>query len=68
MKRINASGYLAVVITNQPVIARGEVTTEQLQIIHNKLETLLGREGAYIDGLYYCPTIRTRASKGKSPN
>ncbi len=55
IKMINASGYLAIVITNQPVIARGEVTVEELQIIHNKLETLLGSEGAYIDGLYYCP-------------
>lgn len=52
---INKSGYLAIVVTNQPVIARGEVTVEQLEMIHNKMETLLGREGAYIDGLYYCP-------------
>ena len=42
-------------MTNQPVIARGEVTFEQLRQIHNKLETLLGKEGAYIDGLYFCP-------------
>ena len=55
IKRINSSGYLAIVITNQPVIARGEVTVEELEEIHNKLETLLGQEGAYIDGLYYCP-------------
>ncbi len=55
IKLINSSGYLAIVITNQPVIARGEVTTGQLHIIHNKLETELGKQGAYIDGLYYCP-------------
>ena len=55
IKRINSSGYLAIVITNQPVIARGEVTISQLQEIHNKLETELGKQGAYIDGLYYCP-------------
>jgi D-glycero-D-manno-heptose 1,7-bisphosphate phosphatase len=67
VKRINASGYLAVVITNQPVIARGEVTTEQLQIIHNKLETLLGREGAYIDGLYYCPHHPDKGFEGEVP-
>ena len=46
VRRINASGYLAIVITNQPVIAIGEVTVPQLQEIHNKLETILGREGA----------------------
>lgn len=52
---INHSGRLAVVATNQPVIARGETTRAQLDEIHAKMETLLGEKGAYIDGLYYCP-------------
>ncbi len=55
IKTINNSGYLAIVLTNQPVIARGEVTPAQLQQIHNKMETLLGHEGAYLDGIYFCP-------------
>ncbi len=55
IRQINASGYLAIVVTNQPVIARGEVTIEQLDEIHNKLETLLGQDGAYLDAIYYCP-------------
>ena len=55
IKMINKSGYLAVVITNQPVIARGEVTWGQLQEIHDKMETLLGLQGAYLDGIYLCP-------------
>ena len=55
IKRINASGYLAIVVTNQPVIARGEVSFEELEEIHNKMETLLGKEGAYLDAIYYCP-------------
>lgn len=55
IKFINDSGYLAIVVTNQPVIARGEVTVPQLTNIHNKMETLLGLKGAYINGLYYCP-------------
>ena len=42
IRRINNSGYLAIVITNQPVIARGEVTLEELAEIHRKMETLLG--------------------------
>lgn len=52
---INQSGFLAIVVTNQPVIARGEVTLEELRQIHNKMETLLGEEGAYLDGIYVCP-------------
>lgn len=54
IRRINESGYLVVVVTNQPVIARGEVSFEELEEIHNKMETLLGQQGAYIDGLYFC--------------
>ena len=52
---INSSGYLAIIITNQPVISRGECSIEGLNLIHNKMETLLGAEGAYIDAIYYCP-------------
>ncbi|SHI37870.1 D-glycero-D-manno-heptose 1,7-bisphosphate phosphatase [Anaerovibrio lipolyticus DSM 3074] len=55
IKKINSSGYLAIVITNQPVIARGEVTVDGLREIHNKMETVLGAFGAYIDAIYYCP-------------
>lgn len=55
IRKINLSGYLAIVVTNQPVIARGEVTADGLQQIHNKMETMLGKEGAYLDGVYYCP-------------
>ena len=55
LKRLNESLYRAIVITNQPVIARGDCTVAELQGIHNKLETLLGREGAYLDRILYCP-------------
>jgi len=52
---INDAGILSIVITNQPVIARGDLSEDDLTVIHNKMDTLLGREGAYIDRLYYCP-------------
>lgn len=55
IRKINQSEYLAIVVTNQPVIARGEVSEEQLQQIHNKMETTLGAAGAYLDAIYYCP-------------
>lgn len=55
IKIINRSGYLAIVITNQPVIARGDCGEEELRNIHNKMETLLGEHGAYIDAIFYCP-------------
>lgn len=67
IKRINASGYLAIVVTNQPVIARGEVTVDQLKTIHNKMETLLGAEGAYLDAIYYCPHHPHKGYEGEVP-
>lgn len=67
IKRINASGYLAIVVTNQPVIARGEVSFEELERIHNKMETLLGKEGAYLDAIYFCPHHPHKGYKGERP-
>lgn len=55
IRMINESEYLAIVITNQPVIARGDCSFEELDHIHNRIYTLLGKEGAYVDGLYFCP-------------
>ncbi len=55
VKKINRSGYLAIVVTNQPVIARGECTFGELQEIHNKMETELGQHGAFLDAVYLCP-------------
>lgn len=55
IKKINASGYLAIIVSNQPVIARGECTFDEVNAMFDKIETLLGKSGAYIDGIYYCP-------------
>lgn len=55
IKSINKSGYLAIIITNQPVIARGDCSFDELQTIHNKLETELGKIGAFVDAIYVCP-------------
>lgn len=55
IKLINRSGYLAVIITNQPVIARNLCSIEELNEIHNTLETVLGFERCYVDAIYYCP-------------
>lgn len=67
VRKINESGYLAIVVTNQPVIARGEVTVPELREIHNKLETLLGQEGAYLDAIYYCPHHPHKGYAGEIP-
>jgi len=63
--KINTSGVLVVVITNQPVIARGDLDEEGLRDIHNKMDTLLGKNGAYVDRLYYCPHHPDSGFKGE---
>ena len=55
IKAINETEYLSIVVTNQPVIARGELTFSQLEEIHNKMEMLLGENGAFVDKIYFCP-------------
>ena len=55
IQMINQSEYLAIVVTNQPQIARGDCTFEELALINQKMETDLGLHGAFVDGIYYCP-------------
>ncbi len=54
-------------VTNQPVIARGEVDFQELQEIHNKMETLLGEKGAYIDNIFFCPHHPDKGFDGERP-
>jgi D,D-heptose 1,7-bisphosphate phosphatase len=55
VRKINDAGYLAIVITNQSVVARNMCTEEGLRVVHNKLDTVLGEHHAKLDALYYCP-------------
>ena len=55
IKKNNASGRLGIVVTNQPVVARGLCDIVDVENIHKKLATLLGREGAFLDDIQFCP-------------
>lgn len=48
-------GYILIVVTNQSAVARGIVTEQVLEEIHEKMRSLLAHEGAYLDKIYYCP-------------
>ena len=65
--QLNHAGLRAVVITNQPVVAKGLCTEAELRVIHNKLETLLGREHAFLDRIYWCPHHPQRGFPGERP-
>ena len=55
IRRLNESQYLTVLVTNQSVIARGKCNENDMEVIHNRLQSLIGEEGASIDRIYYCP-------------
>lgn len=55
IRKINESGFLAIVVTNQPVVARGLCDIEDVKKIHRKMQTLLGGQGAYLDDIVFCP-------------
>ncbi len=65
LRHLNRAGALAVGVTNQPVLARGDVSWEGLQAIHGKLDELLGKKKAYLDKLYICPHHPDKGFEGE---
>lgn len=55
IKKLNRSDFLSVVVTNQPAVAKGFCKIEDIDNIHRYMETRLGKEGAKLDAIYYCP-------------
>jgi D-glycero-D-manno-heptose 1,7-bisphosphate phosphatase len=53
--RLNRAGLPAIVVTNQSGIARGLLDEAAYAAVARRLESLLGAEGARLDGDYYCP-------------
>lgn len=55
IKKLNNSGWLVIVVTNQPVIARGLCQKDDVENIHKKMQVMLGEKGAYLDDIIFCP-------------
>ncbi|QZY54311.1 D-glycero-alpha-D-manno-heptose-1,7-bisphosphate 7-phosphatase [Crassaminicella profunda] len=55
IKLINKSGYLCIVVSNQPVVARNLCTLEEAWQINERLKELLDEKGAYLDDIFICP-------------
>lgn len=55
IQMINSSNYLAIVVTNQSVVARGICDITEVENMHKKMEILLGEKGAYLDDIIFCP-------------
>jgi mannose-1-phosphate guanylyltransferase / phosphomannomutase len=67
LKKINESDYLSIIVTNQPMIAKGFASEEQLREVHNYLETILGMNSTYLDRIYYCPHHPEKGYLGERP-
>jgi len=52
---LRETGFLVVVVSNQSGVARGLMSEDDLDAVHRRLEDLLARRGASLDGAYYCP-------------
>ena len=55
IRLLNEHRFKTVVITNQAGVARGYFAESLVKKVHQKMKDLLEREGAYLDGIYYCP-------------
>ncbi len=67
VKIINHSRYLAIIVTNQAALSKGFMSFDDLRAIHKKMESQLGKFGAFIDGLYYCPHYPESGYDGEVP-
>ena len=55
IRLINRSGMKAVVVTNQSGVARGLFDESFVDAVHIRLREMLRTEGAFLDGIYFCP-------------
>jgi D,D-heptose 1,7-bisphosphate phosphatase len=67
IKKLNKLGLLVVVVTNQSGVARGFLTEEKLDHIHQLMEKMLAREDAHLDAIYYCPEMPDTGSRCRKP-
>jgi len=53
--RLKKAGFLVIVISNQRCVAKGLVTSAQVEALHQRICEELARLGAVIDAVYFCP-------------
>jgi len=47
-------GFLVIIASNQPAVAKGKMGLELLAEIDKKMKRELAKGGAHLDGIYYC--------------
>lgn len=52
---LKENGFLLIMISNQGVISRGELSLEQVNEMHEKMQLILEKDNCQLDALYFCP-------------
>jgi D-glycero-D-manno-heptose 1,7-bisphosphate phosphatase len=55
VRRINDSGFKAILITNQAGVERGYFPESMVHEVHGVLDSELDRWSAHLDAIYFCP-------------
>ncbi|MFN8006580.1 MAG: HAD family hydrolase [Terriglobia bacterium] len=55
IRSLNQIGLRAILVTNQAGVARGYFKESMIEEVHQKLRNELGKTGAFLDAIYYCP-------------
>jgi len=55
IRRLNEAGLAVVVVSNQSGVARGYFPESLVREVNELMRSALAREGARLDGVYYCP-------------
>lgn len=65
IRKLNELGFLVIVVTNQPIIAKGFCTLKDVENLHITMRRILGASGAVIDDIYICPHHPERGFEGE---
>src|ERR1700737_217915 len=64
---LNRAGWRVIVVSNQRCVAKGLLTTNELEAMHRRMCDHLAAAGAKLDGIYYCPHEKDPACSCRKP-
>jgi D-glycero-D-manno-heptose 1,7-bisphosphate phosphatase len=65
--RLNHAGFRVIVVSNQRCVAKGLISTTDLEDLHEKVRGVLAGGGATIDAIYYCPHEKVPVCRCRKP-
>lgn len=68
LRRLQAAGFLLILVTNQSGIGRGYYTLEAMHAVHRHLEAELARDGVRLARIYFAPEAPGEPSRHRKPS